>query len=66
MPMLYVYVCPQCGTKSEESVTAPAGWFSVMVPPTPTETEELPARTEYFDTWNCVALYSAAQGEAEN
>lgn len=54
MPMQYLYTCPQCGAKSVPEIGLPAGWFSVSLP----GTEDTPAKTEYFDTWNCLSVYA--------
>lgn len=59
MPQLYVYVCPQCGTRSEEGSGLPASWFSINLPANTTE----PSRMEYFDTWNCLSVYAGEQTE---
>lgn len=59
MPVYQVFVCPHCGTTTEPGTSLPASWFSVNMPQT-----EVMAGTmtvEYFDTWNCVAVYAGEQ-----
>jgi len=56
MPMKYVYICPHCGASSGEVTGLPETWLSVNV--THTEAQGLGASTEYFDSWNCVAVYA--------